>query len=118
VGQVLMHELSIVRNILDIAESEARKNNAVRIIRIKLKIGEMAGVVIDSINFCFEAIKEDTIARDAELLIEHIPLMGRCKECGADFRIKDYRFICENCHSNKVEIIGGKELQIEELEAE
>jgi Zn finger protein HypA/HybF involved in hydrogenase expression len=35
-----------------------------------------------------------------------------------DFRIKDYQFICNNCHSNKVEIIGGEELQIEELEAE
>ncbi|MBI3599687.1 MAG: hydrogenase maturation nickel metallochaperone HypA [Nitrospinae bacterium] len=113
-----MHELSIVQNILDIAESEALKNNAARITMIKLKIGEMAGVVIDSINFCFEAIKENTIARDAKLLIEHIPLMGRCKECGADFRITDYRFICEKCNGNKIDLISGKELQIEELEAE
>lgn len=113
-----MHELSIVQNILDIAESEARKNNATKIIKIGLKIGEMSGVVIDSINFCFEAIKENTIARDAELLIEHVPLMGRCMECGADFRVKEYRFICEKCNGSKIALISGKELQIEELEVE
>ncbi len=113
-----MHELSIVQNILDIAESEVRKNNLIRITKIKLKIGEMSGVVVDSINFCFEAIKKNTIARDAELSIEYMPLMGRCKECGADFRIKDYQFVCERCNGNKIGLIGGKELQIEELEAE
>ncbi|MBI3583497.1 MAG: hydrogenase maturation nickel metallochaperone HypA [Nitrospinae bacterium] len=113
-----MHELSIVQNILDIAESEARKNNATRIIKIGLKIGEMSGVVADSINFCFETLKTNTIARDAELLIDHVPLMGRCKQCGADFRIKDYQFICEKCNGNEIELISGKELQIEELEVE
>lgn len=113
-----MHELSIVQNILDIAETEAKKNNAAKIIKIRLKIGEMAGVVVDSIRFCFESIKYNTIARDAELLIDHVPLTGRCKNCGVDFRIKDYQFICKNCNGNKVEIIGGKELQVEELEAE
>lgn len=113
-----MHELSIVQNILDMVESEARKNNATKIIKIGLKIGEMSGVVIDSIKFCFETLKSNTIARDAELLINYVPLTGKCKNCGMDFRIKDYQFICNNCHSNKVEIIGGKELQVEELEAE
>ncbi|OGV97182.1 MAG: hydrogenase maturation nickel metallochaperone HypA [Nitrospinae bacterium RIFCSPHIGHO2_02_39_11] len=113
-----MHELSIVQNILDIAEAEAKKNNAAKIIKIRLKIGEMAGVAVDSIRFCFESIKYNTIAKDAKLLIDHIPLTGRCKNCSVDFVIKNYRFICENCNGNKVEIIGGKELQIEELEAE
>lgn len=113
-----MHELSIIQNILDIAESEARKNNATRITKIKLKIGEMSGVLADSIHSCFDTVKRNTIACDAELLIEHIPLTGRCRDCGINFLIDGYQFVCSACNSNKIEIISGKELLIDELEVE
>ena len=113
-----MHELSIVQNILDIAESEARKNNATKIIKIGLKIGEMSGVVIDSINFCFETLKGNTIARDAELLIDHVPLKGKCKNCGSNFQINNYIFKCNTCNNNDIEIITGRELFVDELEVE
>ena len=113
-----MHELSIVQNILEIAESEARKNNAAKIIKIGLKIGEMSGVVIDSINFCFEALKSNTIARDAELLIDHVPLTGRCKNCGNNFQISNYIFKCNTCNNTDIEIISGRELFVDELEVE
>ena len=113
-----MHELSIVQNILDIAESEARKNNATKIIKIGLKIGEMSGVVIDSINFCFETLKGNTIARDAELLIDHVPLKGKCKNCNSNFQINNYIFKCNTCNNNDIEIISGRELFVDELEVE
>ncbi len=113
-----MHELSIVQNILNIAETEARKNNATRIIKIGLKIGEMSGVVADSIIFCFETLKTNTIARDAELLIDHIPLSGKCNNCGSNFQIKNYIFKCDICNDNNIEIISGKELFVDELEVE
>jgi hydrogenase nickel incorporation protein HypA/HybF len=113
-----MHELSIVQNILDIAESEAKKINATKIIKIGLKIGEMSGVVIDSINFCFETLKNNTIARDAELLIDYVPLVGKCKNCCANFQIKNYIFKCNICNDTNIEIISGKELFVDELEVE
>ncbi|HAP68097.1 MAG TPA: hydrogenase maturation nickel metallochaperone HypA [Nitrospinae bacterium] len=113
-----MHELSIVQNILEIAESEARKNNAAKIIKVWLKIGEMSGVVADSITFCFEALKSNTIARDAELLIDHVPLTGRCKNCGNNFQISNYIFKCNTCNNTDIEIISGRELFVDELEVE
>ena len=78
----------------------------------------MSGVVVDSINFCFEALKINTLARDAELLIDHIPLTGRCKKCGNNFQIKDYIFRCNACNDNNIEIISGRELFVDELEVE
>ncbi len=113
-----MHELSIVQNILEIAESEARKNNATKIIKVWLKIGEMSGVVADSITFCFETLKSNTIARDAELLIDHIPLAGNCKNCGNNFQISNYIFKCNTCNNTDIEIISGRELFVDELEVE
>ena len=42
-----------------------------------------------------ETLKGNTIARDAELLIDHVPLKGKCKNCGSNFQINNYIFKCK-----------------------
>lgn len=46
-----MHELSITQSMLELALSEAKKANASRIDKISLIIGEMSGVVDESVKF-------------------------------------------------------------------
>ncbi|MDR3591131.1 MAG: hydrogenase maturation nickel metallochaperone HypA [Negativicutes bacterium] len=113
-----MHEMAIAQGILDIALDNAARHGAKTISRIKLLVGEMTEVEPDSLRFCFGALAQGTAAAGAELEIEAVPLVGRCRDCGAEFVIKRFRFLCPACSSAGVEILSGRELKVEHLEVE
>ena len=110
-----MHEMSIAQSILEVVQEHAGKNeHRVRIIR--LRIGEMAGVVPESLRFCFEVASEGTRAQGAELLIDEIPIKCRCGHCDAEFSVERFIFLCPTCGTSDVELISGNELDVVELD--
>ena len=113
-----MHELGITQNIVRIVQEEAARAGATRISTVKLRVGEMTGIVDRSLRFCFEFCAKGTIAEGAALEIERISLRARCKGCAKEFTVEDYRLVCPTCESRQVEITEGKELQVQELEGE
>ncbi|MBI5190194.1 MAG: hydrogenase maturation nickel metallochaperone HypA [Nitrospirae bacterium] len=113
-----MHEVSICESIIDILKQQAAARGKARVTLVRLKIGEMAGVVEDSMRFAFEVVSKDTLAEGAELVIDLVPLMARCKACGADFPIEGYAFSCAVCGSPEIEVVSGRELMIDEIELE
>lgn len=114
----LLHEMALAQGILDIALKNAAQHRAERIGRIKLLVGKMTHVEPESLKFCFGALAAGTIAAEAVVDIEIMPLIGRCCDCGDEFSIEGYCFICPKCKSTAVEIISGRELTVEHLEVE
>ena len=57
--------MSLAMNIVDLAVTNARAESAQKINQIELDIGSLAGVMIDSLEFCFEAASKETIAEEA-----------------------------------------------------
>ena len=51
-----MHEMSIAQSILDIALEEIAKQGCDRLDLIRVECGALAGVVPDSLQFCFAAL--------------------------------------------------------------
>lgn len=113
-----MHEMAIAEGILDIALDYAARNQAQKIQCISLRLGEMSGVETDALQFCFAALTKGTIAETAELKLNKIPLVGRCRECGKETQIEHYNFLCPHCDSGQLEILSGRELQVEYLEVD
>jgi hydrogenase nickel incorporation protein HypA/HybF len=113
-----MHELSLAQNILDIVEQEMTRHGATRVSLIRLDVGEFTAVVPDSLAFCFEVITKDTPFEGVRLELNVVPLTGRCKGCGEEFKIQNFTFICPQCESKDIETIAGKELLVREIEAE
>ena len=113
-----MHEMAIAEGILDIALDYAAKNDAKTIGCISLLLGEMSGVETEALTFCFSAVVRGTIAEAAELRLHRVPLMGRCRSCGKEVHIEHYDFICPACHTGQLDIISGREMQVEYLEVE
>jgi hydrogenase nickel incorporation protein HypA/HybF len=113
-----MHEVSICESILDILKDEARKNKASRVTAVHLRIGELSGVVEDAMRFAFEVVTKDTIAGGAKLVIENVPLTAKCRSCGREFHIVGYAFSCKHCDSPEIEVVSGRELQIEDIDLE
>lgn len=113
-----MHEMALAEGILDIALKTAEENEAKRVARVKLLVGEMAGVECESLRFCFAAVTKGTAAEGAELQIERVPLIGRCPLCGEEQQVERYSFLCPSCRSGALEIISGRELRVESLEVD
>ena len=112
-----MHEMAIAEGILNIAFDYAEKNQASKITKITLKLGEMSGVEIEALNVSFDVLTKGTIAEGAELEVKRVPLMGKCNKCGKEFHIEQYNFFCPECDGILI-LQSGRELQVESLDME
>lgn len=112
-----MHEASIAMSLLETVSAICRQEGYDSIESVRLKLGKSAGIFPDALLFAFDAAKVGTIASQAALIIEFVPLGGTCNDCGAEFD-SDERFIfsCPDCNSSAIKITRGKELQIIDME--
>ena len=113
-----MHEMSIAQSLITILEEELEKHGARSLKSVRLHIGRMSAVVPDALSFCFQVMTEGTALEGARLDMEIIPLRGFCRQCGREFEVKDYDFVCPACASTRIESISGQDLSIVEMEVE
>lgn len=114
-----MHELSIAQSLLDIVVQEAERHGVKRVIRVGVRVGAFSAVVPSALTFSFNLIKENTVAAEAELAIEEVPLEGRCQDCGHAVKNMDSPIVdCPACGSNKIELTQGRELTIAYIETD
>jgi hydrogenase nickel incorporation protein HypA/HybF len=113
-----MHEISIAESILEIAEEQARAQNARSIQVIKLRLGEFTTIVLEALEFAFEIARQGTLAEHARLEIETVPIIVRCAVCDrATQPVVGICLICVVC-GFPMEIVSGEELQIEYIDVE
>ena len=113
-----MHELAIVEGIIDAAVPEAKKHGATRILAIKLKIGELSGVIPECIQEYFNIAAAGSIAESAKLVVERVPATIRCRSCGYDGVLGKRRRRCPNCEGMDFTLTGGREYYVDSLEVE
>jgi hydrogenase nickel incorporation protein HypA/HybF len=113
-----MHELSITQSMVELALGEGKKAGAKKIGKINLVIGEMSGVVDESVSFYFGFLSKDTIAEGATLEFKRVPMTTRCKDCGNEFTPKEFDWTCPKCKGAHLDVIAGDELRIESIEVE
>ncbi len=116
-----MHEMSIAQSLVGIIEQEMLKHEVTRLIRVRVKYGRISAIVPEALQTAFQVMTMDTPIKGAKLEIEEIPLVARCRECKKEFSPEDDLLImtCPYCDAEfGHEIISGKELFIDELEAE
>jgi hydrogenase nickel incorporation protein HypA/HybF len=111
-----MHELAIAQNIVEIVRESVPKAKIPSVKFVKMRIGRLAGVVPDSLEFCFSAIISGTDLEGAHLQIDHVPTAGRCKACASDFTMEEYAFFCPTCESVDIMLVSGTELEVSEIE--
>ncbi len=107
-----MHEAALAESILSIALDTAKKHGAKKILEIGLKIGDMAGVEVESLNLSFDVFKKDTIAENATLKINRIPIEAVCNKCGKSFAVERYNFFCPECDGILI-LKSGRELLVD-----
>ena len=112
-----MHEIGIALQIVDIATASIPPNiGKTRVEKVNLRIGKLAAVVPESLRFCFEMAAKDTPLQGAQLSIEELPGVAKCNDCDTQWTIRGLSFRCGKCQSSSVEIISGRELDVQSIE--
>lgn len=111
-----MHELSIAQNILDLVKENIPEGDDVKVKNVNLILGEISGVIPESLEFCFEVITKGTPLEGVMLKIERIPVTARCNKCVLEFKVENLFFLCPECGSSDVKILTGTEMQVSEIE--
>ena len=107
-----MHELAITESIVSAVKE---KMPDVPIRRVRVQVGRLSGIVPDALQFCFELATTGTSLQGAELDIVSSPGRCRCRECAGEFDTDELIVVCA-CGSVDVEVLGGRELLIREVE--
>ncbi|MFZ2103721.1 MAG: hydrogenase maturation nickel metallochaperone HypA [Oricola sp.] len=111
-----MHEMSICESILNVLKEQARTQNFDTVKRVSLEIGPLAGVEIEALKFGFDVVMRDSIADGAALDIIETKGTAFCFGCGETVAIAARYEPCPTCGSHQLQVTGGEELRIKELE--
>ncbi len=114
----IMHESSIAHSILEIIDEQCAGNGCTVVDALTVRLGRATGVMPESLQFAFDALKEPTRAKDAKLTIEIVPVGGRCSGCNREFDMPDAQFVleCPHCGSKDFELTRGREMEISDME--
>lgn len=111
-----MHEMSICEGIVQIIEEQAALQHYTQVKVVNLEIGSLAGVEIESIKFCFDVVCRDSIAEGSILKIKETPGTAWCMQCAQSHAVSERYSACPTCGSYQMQVTGGDQLKIKELE--
>lgn len=113
-----MHELSVASSILKTVRSEAERRPGARIVKVGMRLGELAGVDAGALTFCFDSLVAGSDLAPLSLQIEPRPRRQRCSRCQHTFVVEDFATACPRCGDAETECVGGDELELAYLEVE
>ena len=111
-----MHEMSLCESLICVIQAEAARQNFARVSKIWLEVGPFSGAEPEALRFCFAAVARGTLAEDAAVEIIATPGMAHCLDCAARVELSERHDPCPRCGSHMLQITGGAELRIRELE--
>jgi hydrogenase nickel incorporation protein HypA/HybF len=114
-----MHELSIAASVVEAVTEAASAHPGARVREVRLRVGALAAVVEDALQFCWGAVTEDTPLAGAALMVRKLPVVVHCAACGADEEIPVVQsFRCPRCGEPAADVRQGRELEIDSIEIE
>lgn len=113
-----MHEVGLIQQVIDLVEDYAEREHAGVIRSVKMRVGDLSGAVPDSLTFAFGIVRRDTVAKDAELIIEREPVICFCCGCDKEFMPSGAVYECPICGTLSVQIMSGRSLQVVSIEVD
>jgi hydrogenase nickel incorporation protein HypA/HybF len=113
-----MHEMSLCEGVLQVLEDTARTQGFHRVKTVWIEIGGLAGVEVEAMRFGFEVVMQGSLAEGAKLEVIELPGEAWCLRCSKTVPVKQRFDACPDCGSYQLQVTGGEELRIRELEVE
>ncbi len=111
-----VHELSIALSIVEGAEEEVERQGGGRVCAVHIKLGPLAGVVREALQFSYELACEGTPLEGSILIVEEVPIRVYCQTCGEGDPVSGQRLHCAQCGTSACRVVHGAELELAALE--
>ena len=113
-----MHELAICQSLMDQVESIALERNVQNVTSIVVGMGPLSGVEAQLLKNAYSVASAGTVAEDAELIIENLPVRVKCNQCGSESEVMPNKLTCNKCGNWRTTLISGDELLLMRVEME
>jgi hydrogenase nickel insertion protein HypA len=112
-----MHELSIAASIVDAVTESVAKYPGARVKEVRLRVGALASVIEDSLQFCWGISTEGTPLEGSKLAIQILPVVVQCAACSKQGTLDSLQsFRCPHCGEPASDLRQGRELEIDSIE--
>lgn len=112
-----MHELSIVTSIVETVTGSLAAYPGARVLEVRLRVGALASVIPESLEFCYGIASEGTPLEGSRLVVNVLPVVVHCAPCGQDATLEGVQsFRCPRCGEPSHDLRQGRELEIEAIE--
>ena len=114
-----MHELSIVKQLMAVAEAELdRLDEDVKVTSLRIAVGRLSGASPEAMKFAFEVLSPESRLTGCRLDIVEPKALCTCADCGNEEEVDDYVSLCPRCQSASITVTGGHELRLESMEVD
>lgn len=130
-----MHELAIVREIIETVQKEASSHGLRHVSKARLKIGKMAAFRPEQLQSCFGVCERDGSLANMKLEVEEEQVELECERCHniwVDTRFEDMEFAhqiahnpiayelphCPKCRTAAPKVVSGNGVRLIEIEGE
>lgn len=111
-----VHELSIAQSLVALAQQHLPPD-VTRVHAVTVRIGALAGVVGDALQFCYDMATDGTELAGSTLRIEDVPVVIHCADCGQDHAVPmPPVFRCPACDVPCGDVRHGRELDLASIE--
>lgn len=113
-----MHEMSLCESVLRILRDNARSQGFARVKTVWLEIGALSGAESEAMRFSFDVVTRGSLADGSRLEIIHVPGEAWCMQCCKTVTVAQRYDACPDCGGYQLQVTGGEEMKIKELEVE
>ena len=109
----------MVASIVDSVTESLAAYPGARVKEVRLRVGALASVIEDSLQFCYGIATEGTALDGSKLVVHMLPVLVHCAKCGADAELPSLQsFRCPQCDEPVADLPQGRELEIDSIEIE
>jgi hydrogenase nickel insertion protein HypA len=114
-----MHEVHLVRAIVDTVEKQAASQGAKSVKRINIRFNPLTSHSGDHVQFSFDIVKKETrLLQNADLTLNEVEPLLRCNKCGNQFHGHHLPDVCPKCGAVDVTAVNSTDMVLEGFEIE
>ena len=112
-----MHEVHLVREIVDKVEQQAKAKGVRKVKRVKIRFNRLTSHSSEHVRFSFDVVRQESaMLKDAALDLTEVAPLVRCRKCGHKFEANQLPEICPECNSVDVESVNPTDMVLEGFE--
>lgn len=113
-----MHELALCESLIGVIRDQAEVHDYKKVRTVFLEVGTLACVEPEALRFSFDLVTRGTLAEGAALEIVRTEPEAWCFACGKGVAVQQRFDPCPDCGGYQLQLAGGDDLRIKELEVD